>query len=145
VIMAYSVEPRGSLHTLDFRLFFKSPEGKYISPFHDIPTWANAEHTVVNMVCEVPRWSNAKLEISKTDALNPIQQDEKKGVPRFVHNCFPHHGYIWNYGAVPQTWESPHHVDKRTNAKGDDDPIDICDISEKICTIGEVRQVKFSV
>jgi inorganic pyrophosphatase len=77
------------------------------------------------MVCEVPRWSNAKLEvcdktvddfyfdsghrvpsslvqISKTDALNPIQQDEKKGAPRFVHNCFPHHGYIWNYGAIPQ-------------------------------------------
>ena len=21
---------------------------------------------------------------------------------RFVHNCFPHHGYIWNYGCVPQ-------------------------------------------
>lgn len=97
---------------------------------------------MVNMVCEVPRWSNAKLEISKTDALNPIQQDEKKGVPRFVHNCFPHHGYIWNYGAVPQTWENPNHVDKRTNAKGDNDPIDICDISEKVATIGEVKQVK---
>ena len=24
---------------------------------------------------------------------------------RFVANCFPHHGYIWNYGAIPQTWE----------------------------------------
>ena len=20
----------------------------------------------------------------------------------FVANCFPHHGYIWNYGAIPQ-------------------------------------------
>lgn len=140
--MAYSVEQRGSLNTLDFRLFFKSADGNYVSPFHDIPLYANEERTVVNMVCEVPRWSNAKLEISKTDALNPIQQDEKKGLPRFVHNCFPHHGYIWNYGAIPQTWENPNHVDKRTNAKGDDDPIDIVDISEKVCTIGEVKQVK---
>lgn len=140
--MAYTVEERGSLNTLDYRVFFKSPQGAYISPFHDIPIWANEEKTVVNMVCEVPRWTNAKLEISKTDALNPIQQDEKKGVPRFVHNCFPHHGYIWNYGAVPQTWENPTVVDKHTNAKGDNDPIDICDISEKVCKIGEIKQVK---
>ena len=26
-------------------------------------------------------------------------------IDRFVANCFPHHGYIWNYGAIPQTWE----------------------------------------
>ena len=80
------------------------------------------------MVVEVPRWSNAKMEISKENSLNPIVQDEKKGVARFVHNCFPHHGYIWNYGAVPQTWESPYLSDKHTDCKGDNDPIDICDI-----------------
>jgi inorganic pyrophosphatase len=34
--------------------------------------------------------------------LNPIKQDVKKGKLRFVNNCFPHHGYIWNYGALPQ-------------------------------------------
>jgi hypothetical protein len=42
------------------------------------------------------------LQISKDLPLNPIIQDSKKGKPRFVHNCFPHHGYIWNYGAIPQ-------------------------------------------
>ena len=36
------------------------------------------------------------------EPMSPIKQDEKKGVPRFVHNIFPHHGYIWNYGALPQ-------------------------------------------
>ena len=86
------------------------------------------QKTIVNMVVEVPRWSNAKMEISKDNSLNPIIQDEKKGVARFVHNCFPHHGYIWNYGAVPQTWESPFLSDKHTDCKGDNDPIDICDI-----------------
>jgi inorganic pyrophosphatase len=43
--------------------------------------------------------------------MSPIRQDEKEGVPRFVNNIFPHHGYIWNYGALPQTWEDPQHID----------------------------------
>lgn len=34
--------------------------------------------------------------------MNPIIQDTKKGKLRFVRNCFPHKGYIWNYGAFPQ-------------------------------------------
>jgi inorganic pyrophosphatase len=48
------------------------------------------------MIVEVPRWTNAKMEISKSETLNPILQDTKKGKLRFVRNCFPHHGYIWN-------------------------------------------------
>lgn len=62
------------------------------------------------------------------EKLNPILQDSKKGKARFVHNCFPHHGYIWNYGAIPQTWENPELVDQHTQQKGDNDPIDICEI-----------------
>ena len=31
---------------------------------------------------------------------------------RYVANCFPHHGYIWNYGAIPQTWEVINYLDK---------------------------------
>ena len=54
------------------------------------------------MVVEVPRWTNAKMEVSKEEAFNPIKQDIKKGRLRYVRNCFPHHGYIWNYGAFPQ-------------------------------------------
>lgn len=41
-------------------------------------------------------------QISKEDTLNPILQDTKKGKLRFVRNCFPHKGYLWNYGAFPQ-------------------------------------------
>ena len=26
---------------------------------------------------------------------------------RYVANCFPHHGYIWNYGAIPQVRVDP--------------------------------------
>lgn len=35
-----------------------------ISPFHDIPLAANNEKTTFNMVVEVPRWTNAKMEVS---------------------------------------------------------------------------------
>ena len=40
--------------------------------------------------------------------MNPIKQDVKKGKLRFVRNCFPHHGYIWNYGAFPQVINDSH-------------------------------------
>ena len=48
-------------------------------------------------------------QISKEETLNPIKQDTKKGKLRFVRNCFPHKGYLWNYGAFPQV--PLHHPD----------------------------------
>lgn len=76
------------------------------------------------------------------EILNPIKQDIKKGKPRFVSNCFPHHGYIWNYGALPQTWENPEHLDDGTGCKGDNDPIDVIEIGYRIAKRGEILQVK---
>ncbi|VDD79099.1 unnamed protein product [Mesocestoides corti] len=94
------------------------------------------------MVVEIPRWTNAKMEICKEEFMNPIKQDVKKGKLRFVNNVFPHKGYIWNYGALPQTYEDPSHVDANTQAKGDNDPIDVCEIGNKIFPSGSVIQVK---
>ncbi|KAJ1339400.1 hypothetical protein BSLG_005966 [Batrachochytrium salamandrivorans] len=61
---------------------------------------------------------------------------------RFVRNCFPHHGYIWNYGAFPQTWEDPNFIHPDTKAKGDQDPVDVCEIGELVGYVGQVKQVK---
>ena len=113
-----------------------------ISPFHDIPLVADSEAKTFNMIVEIPRWTNAKMEICKEEPLNPIKQDIKKGKLRFVANCFPHHGYIWNYGALPQTWENPNAVDERTGYKGDNDPIDVCEIGHKVAKRGDIVQVK---
>lgn len=82
------------------------------------------------------------LQITMKEILNPIKQDVKKGKIRFVANCFPHHGYIWNYGALPQTWENPEHLDDGTGAKGDNDPIDVLEIGYRIAKRGEILQVK---
>ncbi|XP_053163876.1 inorganic pyrophosphatase [Hemicordylus capensis] len=138
----YSVEQRGCLNTGDYRLFFKNDKGQYISPFHDIPIHADANKNVFNMVVEIPRWTNAKMEIATKDPLNPIKQDVKKGKLRYVANVFPHKGYIWNYGAIPQTWEDPGHKDESTGYCGDNDPIDVCEIGNKVCDRGEVIQIK---
>uniref|UniRef100_A0A8D3A3T5 inorganic diphosphatase n=1 Tax=Scophthalmus maximus TaxID=52904 RepID=A0A8D3A3T5_SCOMX len=141
--MHYQTEHRGRPHSPDFRIYFKTSQGKYVSPFHDIPLVAEPEQgndvpakkpkndeneVLFNMVVEVPRWSNAKMEIATKEPLNPIKQDVKKGKLRYVANIFPHKGYIWNYGALPQTWEDPNHTDAETKCCGDNDPIDVCDI-----------------
>ena len=59
-----------------------------------------------------------------------------------MKNSFPYKGYIWNYGAIPQTWEDPNEVDEHTQQKGDGDPIDVVDIGFKTAYRGEVKQVK---
>ncbi|CDO51742.1 hypothetical protein DV451_004136 [Geotrichum candidum] len=138
----YSVRQIGAANTLEHRVFIEDSTGKVISPFHDIPLYANPEKTILNFVVEVPRWTNAKLEISKEEPLNPILQDTKKGKLRFVRNCFPHHGYIHNYGAFPQTWEDPNSIHPETKAKGDNDPLDVCEIGEAVGYTGQVKQVK---
>jgi len=133
----------GAPNTFDYKVYLSdSKTGQVQSFFHDLPLYANSDRNVFNMVVEIPRWTNAKLEISKSEPFNPIVQDTKKGKLRFVRNCFPHHGYIWNYGAFPQTWEDPSHMHAETKAKGDNDPLDVCEIGEAVGYVGQVKQVK---
>ncbi|WAO83813.1 Inorganic diphosphatase [Fusarium falciforme] len=137
----YTVRKVAAPNTLEHRVYIEQ-DGQPISPFHDIPLYANQEQTILNMVVEIPRWTNAKLEISKEELLNPIKQDIKKGKLRYVRNCFPHKGYLWNYGAFPQTWEDPNSIHPETKAKGDNDPLDVCEIGELVGYTGQVKQVK---
>ena len=97
----WTTREHGQKFSLDYRCYLEK-DGKPVSPFHDIPLYANEQQTILNMIVEIPRWSNAKQEISKEEFLNPIKQDVKKGKLRFVRNCFPHKGYLWNYGAFPR-------------------------------------------
>ncbi|RIA95027.1 inorganic diphosphatase [Glomus cerebriforme] len=137
----YTTRRVGAPNTLDYRLFIER-NGQVISPWHDIPLFANENKSILNFVVEIPRWTNAKMEISKEELLNPIKQDVKKGKLRYVRNCFPHHGYIWNYGAFPQTWEDPTQTHAETKAKGDNDPLDVCEIGEQVGYPGQIKQVK---
>ena len=42
-----------------------------------MPLWADKAKGIVNMVVEIPKGQNAKMEISKADSFNPIKQDVK--------------------------------------------------------------------
>lgn len=61
----YSVRSVGAPHTLEHRIFIEK-DGQPCSPFHDIPLYANEQQTILNMVVEIPRWTNAKQEARRS-------------------------------------------------------------------------------
>lgn len=76
--MAYNLRKVGAPHTLEHRVYIEK-DGVPVSPFHDIPLYANAEQTVLNMVVEIPRWTNAKLEVScRALTFSPLRRREYK-------------------------------------------------------------------
>lgn len=139
----FSQVRQGSKYGPNFKQYLKLANGEIGSYFHDIPLELNPANRTVRMVIEVPRWSNGKFEISKEIEFNPIVQDTKKGKMRFVNNIFPYHGYIHNYGAIPQTWEDPtKEVPELGSVRGDNDPLDCCEIGSSILQMGDVKDVK---
>jgi hypothetical protein len=60
--MAYTTRKVAAANTLEHRVFIEK-DGQPISAWHDIPLYANEQQTILNMVVEVPRWTNAKMEV----------------------------------------------------------------------------------
>lgn len=89
------------------------------------------------MVVEIPKGTQAKLEINKKEKYNPIKHDIKNGKVRYVGMKYP-----GSYGALSQTWENPGFIDKYTKSKGDNDPIDVFDLSSIVGKTGEIKQIK---
>lgn len=112
-----------------------------ISPWHDIPLHAagSTPHDMVfHFVCEIPLGTKAKYEIHKSYGHNPIAQDHKKGKAR----AYKYGPSIVNYGALSQTWEDPTYVHPDTGAGGDNDPVDVLQINDRPCKLGEVMPVR---
>jgi len=59
----YTTRKVGAPNTLEHRIYLEK-DGVPVSPFHDIPLYANEQQTILNMVVEIPRWTNAKMEVS---------------------------------------------------------------------------------
>ena len=60
----YTARKIAAPNTLEHRIYIEE-NGKPVSPFHDIPLYANQDQTILNMIVEVPRWTNAKMEASR--------------------------------------------------------------------------------
>eukprot|EP01132_Coremiostelium_polycephalum_P004515 gene4515-5630_t len=136
----YATE-EGKVGTFEFSVYFhKSNNGEKVSPWHSIPLHPKGKEgsKVYNFIVEIPKDTNAKMEVATKTMLNPIKQDIKKGQLRYIK----YGNLLFNYGCVPQTWEDPNHVDSLTGYKGDNDPVDIVEVSEKQMVRGEIKQVK---
>jgi inorganic pyrophosphatase len=72
--MAYTTRKIAAANTLEHRVYIEK-DGQLVSPWHDIPLYANEQQTVLNMVVEVPRWTNAKMEVRAPQLmLNPARR-----------------------------------------------------------------------
>jgi len=129
-----------------------SQEGEYMTTsykllkdggsfWHDVE-YKNAESTeeapVYNFIVEIPMGTQAKMEVQKSVAGNPIMQDTKHGAVRF----YDYGVTFFNYGLFPQTWENPNFKDEETHTIGDNDPIDVIEISGRKFEMGSVVPVK---
>lgn len=131
-----STSSSGATNTLEYRLFYNTPSGT-ISPWHDIPLWTDRER-VLHFVNEIPRGTQAKMEIATDEKSTPIKQDVKKGMLRE----YKYGPSLVNYGALPQTWEDPAEVNKELGVGGDGDPVDVTEIGEEVMPFGAVYKVK---
>lgn len=128
----------GAENSLEYRLYYKS-NGTQVSPWHDLPLFPDPNNKqIVSFVNEIPKGTQAKMEIATDEPQTPIKQDVKKGALRF----YQYGPSLVNYGAIPQTWEDPNQNVPDLSAGGDGDPLDVTEIGEKIMPFGSVYQVK---
>ncbi|KAF5832414.1 inorganic pyrophosphatase [Dunaliella salina] len=100
-------------------IYFKQG-AKIISPWHEIPLYARDGN--LHYICEIPKWTSAKMEVAIDEECTPIKQDVNDKGLRFYP--IPSN---WNYGLLPQ---------------GDKDPVDVMEISSKAHHQGDVYEVK---
>ncbi|OAR02352.1 hypothetical protein LLEC1_03368 [Akanthomyces lecanii] len=142
---AYSCRRIGPANTKGHVIYLQDEKGSPISAAHDIPLYVPREPSLLHMVVTAPRWTNATMKTSLDGTLNPIRQETRKGKLRYALNIFPHHGYIWNYGYLPQptwTWESPIVTHPQTKRQGDNYCLDVCEIGQNIGYTGQVKKIK---
>lgn len=139
----------GEENTLEYRIKAVEKDGvakgkKEVSLWHDI-TLVHVDPATdrptpyLNFVCEIPKFSRKKYEIATDEVGNPIKQDEKRGTLRE----FKKGDIFFNYGCFPRTWEDPtfYHPDAE-GCRGDNDPVDVCDIGMRIRQPGEISPLK---
>jgi len=142
------IDHEGDENTTEFRMKAVEKDGiasgqKQISLWHDvtlvhIDPATDRPTPYLNFVCEIPKFSRKKYEIATDEVGNPIKQDVKKGQLRE----FKKGDIFFNYGCLPRTWEDPTFVHPDCNVRGDNDPLDVCEIGLKIVNPGTIRPVK---
>lgn len=134
----WTLAEKGAADTLEWSAYFKTG-GNEVSPWHNIPLFADEKTNTFNYVNEIPKGTRAKMEVATKVEQNPLKQDVKKGKLRY----FTYGDIPFNYGCLPQTWEDPAvGVKDCGGAGGDNDPLDVVELSTGPIAVGEVRPVK---
>ncbi|KAJ6523606.1 inorganic pyrophosphatase [Mycena capillaripes] len=130
---SYTARCVGAANTPEYRVFI-TYNGHVVSALHDVPLQSTTsdmaeEEFKLNMIVEAPRWTNAQMGLAAEEAFAPVRQAMRGRRLLRVRNTFPHRGFIWNYGALPQTWI-------------EGGPLHACELGERVAQVGDVRTVR---
>lgn len=74
MVSKFSVRRIGAPNTIEHRIYIEK-DGIPVSPFHDVPLYANEQQTILNMIVEIPRWTNAKMEVRLLMLMTVVHTD----------------------------------------------------------------------
>ncbi|KAF6262609.1 inorganic pyrophosphatase [Scenedesmus sp. NREL 46B-D3] len=151
-LQGHTTNVTGKPGTLQYAVqLVNASTGANMSAWHDVPldlTVAADGSVTFNMLAEIPAGDQAKYETMSSKGSNPIMQDELdiKDANGNVTGQQPRY-YMYgpsrgNYGGLPQTWSNSNVSDAVTGFPGDNDPLDVLDISSTRAPIGGVYRVK---
>mmetsp|Transcript_7560 Transcript_7560/g.11218 ORF Transcript_7560/g.11218 Transcript_7560/m.11218 type:complete len:276 (-) Transcript_7560:130-957(-) len=144
----FSTSVEGEEGTADYKVYIHKNDsnGEQKEKIHAIRdiSWRVSEDSaktgIYHYISEIPKFTSKKLEVDDGAEYHPIVQDVNKDGT--LRNFYTDIGF--NYGCIPQTWESPHEYTLETDRtlQGDNDPIDVVELSNIPIPVGEVRPVK---
>lgn len=122
----------------DNKRYLVNNQQQIVSYWQD-PTHTSDNMATVNCISEIPN-KFAKKQVFKNYKHHPIICDDRrlsKNSPDKVDRYYQK-SLLFNYGFIPQTYESPLTPDNRaTNYIGDNDPLDVVEISPLFSLIGK--------
>ncbi|CAE8581657.1 unnamed protein product, partial [Polarella glacialis] len=96
--------------------------------------WLDEDTGLFRYVNEMPLGALQKFEVQTTLATNVIREDAK-GSRKLQAFGKP---VPFNYGCFPQTYRDPQERDDIYDAPGDDDPLDVIDLSPQVVGVGKI-------
>nr|QBK46509.1 cytoplasmic inorganic pyrophosphatase family protein [Philasterides dicentrarchi] len=125
------------------QIYLVGDNNKEISFWNDVPLQTDKYRNsdIYNICIEIPKFNIAKLEVDKSSKNHPIIQDKRKNkITKQEELRFYAQFPLFNYGFLPQTWESP--FVENEGFKGDDDPLDVVDLSSTEAKVGQIYEAK---
>lgn len=90
--------------------------------WHNIELRSKDNLNEFNYIIEILPYTREKMEVDKKLDKNPIHLD------RIYPKPIP-----FAYGCLPRTYEDPKKIDPILKIYGDDDPLDVCDVTNLVC------------